>query len=115
MGSVEGKSSSTRTREALSPLYLRATVDLESHLIVLGRINALPGEPLVDSGATRVFMHPDFACKCQAIILLKKDPGKVRVIDRRIISSRRITHEATVQLQVAGHTEMLTAYLTYTG
>lgn len=102
-------------QDEVSPLYLRATVDPGAHLNLKGRINLVVAELLVDSGATGVFMHPDFAKKCRATILLKKIPREVRVIDGRIISSGLITHEAVVELIVADHKELLLVDLTNTG
>ena len=89
-------------------------MDPGTHLTVVGRMNALIAEPLVDSGATGVFMHPDFAHKCKAIIRLKKVPREVKVIDGQIINSGLITHEAIFQLHFLGHTETLTTDLTNT-
>lgn len=101
--------------EVSTPLYLRATMDPGAHLTVVGHINSVAAEPLVDSGATGVFMHPDFAIKCNALIKPKEVPREVRVIDGREISSGLITHDATVRLDISGHQELLVADLTNTG
>lgn len=78
-------------------------------------MNNVSAVALVDSGATGVFMHPDFAKRCNATIRLKATPREVRVIDGRVISSGLITHEATVDLAVGGHQEKLLADITNTG
>jgi predicted aspartyl protease len=84
-------------------LCIYATIDMEKHLTMNVHMNNVSAVALVDSGATRVFMHPDFAKRCNATIRLKATPREVRVIDGRIISSGLITHEATVDLTVDGH------------
>ena len=65
----------------------------------------------MDLKAIGVFMHPNFAHKCQAIIQLKQVLWKVQVIDRRLINFGIITHKATVELDVVGHQELLVANL----
>lgn len=60
-------------------------------------------------------MHPVFADKCRAVIRPKKTPREVRVIDGRTIDSGLITHEATVELDINSHRELLIADLTNTG
>lgn len=97
------------------PLYLTATVDPGAHITLSGHINSMKAELLIDSGATGVFMHPDFAQRCQAVVRLKSVPREVRVIDGRLINSGLITHEATVELVVADHKEILLVDLTNTG
>ena len=103
-----------QTGRISGPLYIRATVDPGTHLTVTGHINSVLVQPLVDSGATGIFMHPEFANKCQAAIRLKRIPREVRVIDGRVIRSGLITHEATVELNIGGHREILVADLTNT-
>lgn len=79
------------------------------------RINSFTATTLVDSGATGVFMHRDFARNCRAEIRAKLTPREVRVIDGRIINSGLITHEATFELIVGDHCETIVADLTNTG
>ena len=67
-------------------LCVHATVDMEKDLTVTMHMNNVSAVALVDSGATGVFMHPDFAKRCNATIRLKATPREVRVIDGRIIS-----------------------------
>ena len=55
-------------KKMLGPLYFQATIDPRAHLTLIGKINSLTIRPLVGSGAIGVFMHLDFAHKCQAII-----------------------------------------------
>ena len=78
-------------------------------------MNNVSAVALVDSSATGVFMHPDFAKRCNATIRLKITPWEVRVIDGRIISSELITHEATVDLTVDDQQEKRLADITNTG
>ena len=88
---------------------------MEKHLTMNVHMNKVSAVALVDSGATGVFMHPDFAKHCNATIRLKATPREVRVIDGRVISSGLITHEATVDLTVGDHQEKLLADITNTG
>ena len=53
------------------PLYLYTTIDLGVHLTLNAQINSQVATALVDSGATRIFMHPKFAQHCQARIKAK--------------------------------------------
>ena len=76
---------------------------MEKHLTMNVHMNNVSAVALVDSGATGVFMHLDFAKRCKATIRLKATPRDVRVIDGQIINSRLVTHEATVDLTVDGH------------
>lgn len=96
-------------------LYLRATTDPEAQLTLNAQINFLAAITLVDSGATGIFMHPDFAQECRAEIKPKVAPREVRVIDGRMINSGLITHEAKVELRVGDHKELLVADITNTG
>ena len=50
-----------QTRKMLGLLYLQATIDLKAHLTLIGKINSLTIQPLLNSEATSVLMHPDFA------------------------------------------------------
>lgn len=104
------------TQECIStPLYLRATVDSGAHLTLDAKINSFEALTLVDSGATGVFMHPEFASQCNAIIKQKEVPREVRVIDGRVINSGLITHQAQVELIIGNHQESLMADITNTG
>jgi len=47
---------------------LRAMVDSGTHLTLEIEFNALPAIALIDSGAIGIFMHPQFARECQAIV-----------------------------------------------
>lgn len=101
--------------ETLSPHYLRATFEPTAHLTLNACINAVPTTALIDSGATGIFMHQDFARHCGAEIKQKALPREVRVVDGRVISSGLITHEATMQLEVENHHEVVVADITNTG
>lgn len=96
-------------------LCVHATIDMEGHLTMNVHMNKVSVVALVDSGATGVFMHPDFAKHCNATIRMKTIPREVRIIDGRTISSGLITHETTVDLIVNGHREKLLANITNTG
>lgn len=98
-----------------APSYLRATIEQGSHVTLEAQLNSRGATALVDSGATGIFMHPQFAQDCQAEIKAKAIPREVRVIDGRMINSGLITHEASVELQVGDHREWLTADITNTG
>ena len=99
------------------PLYLRATVDPEAHLTLEALLdrNPSPTSVLVDSGATGVFMHPDFARARHLPTRLKAVPREVRVIDGRTISSGLITHEVVTTIVIGQHSETLSFDLTNTG
>lgn len=101
--------------EVVAPLSLRATTDPGAHLTLDAMINSIAATTLVDSGATGVFMHPQFAQICGATVTTKDIPREVRVIDGRRINSGLIIHEATVELQVNDHREVLVADITNTG
>ena len=70
---------------------------------------------LVDSSATRIFLHLQFAQECGAVVSPRKYLHKVRVIDGRMINSGLITHEANVQLVIGDHCKILVADITNTG
>ena len=57
-----------QTENILGLLYLQAIIDLGAHLTLIGRINLLTIQPLVDLGAIEEFMHPNFVHKHHAII-----------------------------------------------
>ena len=96
-------------------LCVHATIDTEKHLTMNVHMNVVSAVALLDSGATGVFMHPNFAKHCNATIRVKATPHEVRVIDGRIISSRLSTHEASVVFTMGGHQETLRADITNTG
>lgn len=98
-----------------APHYLRATIEPAAHLTLNARINSVATTTLVDSGATGVFMHQNFARDCGAEVKRKLVPREVRVIDGRVINSGLITYEATVQLEVGDHREVVVADITNTG
>ena len=60
------------------------------------KINPLAALTLVDSGATGVFMHHDFAAQCNALIRPRNVSKEVRVIDGMMINSGLITHQVEV-------------------
>lgn len=94
---------------------MRATTEPGTHLTIDARINSIAATTLVDSGATGVFMHHDFARHCGAEMRPKLIPWEVRIIDGRVINSSLITHEATFQLTMGGHHEIIVADHTNTG
>lgn len=69
----------------------------------------------MDSGATGIIMHQDFAQKCGAKVRSKWVPREVRVIDGRVINSGLITHRAIFELEIGNHREIIIADLTNTG
>ena len=97
-----------------TPIFLRATTDPEGHLTMDAKINSLAALTLVDSGATGMFMHPDFAAQCNTLIWPRSVPREVRVIDGRMINSGLITHQAEVRMIVGNHSETLVADITNT-
>lgn len=103
------------TLNPFAPSYLRATMEQGSHVTLEAQLNSRRATALVDSGATGIFMHPQFAQNCQAEIKAKAIPREVRVIDGRMINSGLITHEASVELQIGDHREWLTADITNIG
>ena len=82
-------------------LYLKATNDLGLHLILDIQVNFQTATALVDSGATGIFMHPKFVWDCKAEVKVKVVLREI--IDGRIINSKLITHEATVELKIGRH------------
>lgn len=106
---------SQQSDEIVLPHYLRATTEPGAHLTMDARVNSIATTTLIDSGATGIFMHQDFAQNCGARIQSKKIPQEVRVIDGRVINSGLITHEATFELEVGNHRETIVADLTNTG
>lgn len=101
--------------EAIGPSYLRATIDPEAHLTLDARINSVPVVTLLDSEATGIFMHPNFAQECQVVIRPKKRPREVQVIDGKVINLGIIIEEGNVELQVEDHQEVCVADITSTG
>lgn len=99
----------------LGLLYLRATVDAEAHLTLEAEVNSVAAVMLVDSGATGVFIHPNFAQLCNAKVKPKSIPREVRVIDGRVINSGLITQEAIIEVKIGDHYETLVADITNTG
>ena len=76
--------------------YLRATLDPRAHLPLEAEVNGMAALALVDSSATRIFIHPQFAQECGAVVRPREYLHKVRVINGRVINSGLITHEASV-------------------
>lgn len=107
--------SSNNKEKYILALYVHTTIDNGRHLTMNVYINSVSAVALVDSGATGVFMHPNFVKRCGATMSIKSQPREVRVIDGRIINTGLITHEATVTLAVGNHQEVLLADLTNTG
>lgn len=70
---------------------------------------------LVNSGATRVLMHPDFVKHCNATMRLRSTLQEVRVIDDQTINFGLITHETNIDLIVDKRQEKLFADITNTG
>ena len=99
----------------LDLLYLRATIDAEAHLTLKAEVNSMAALVLVDSSATGIFIHPEFAQQCNAKLQPKKIPREVRVIDGRIINSSLITQEATIEVNIGDHHETLVADITNIG
>lgn len=54
--------------KAKTSLCLCATIDLGAHLTLDAVINSMVATTLIDSGATGMFMHPQFAQRCGAEI-----------------------------------------------
>ena len=111
----ESDHSESECDQIASVSYLRATMDLEAHLILQAHINSISTLALIDSRATGIFMHPSFAQQCKAKIRQKVRPREVRVIDGRIINSGLMTQEATFQLQIGDHREECVADITNIG
>ena len=65
---------SKHMQEVVVPLYLQSLTDLESHLILECKINSIKAYSLVDSRATGIFVHPQFAHECKAEIRAKIKP-----------------------------------------
>lgn len=99
----------------VAALYLRAMIDPESHLILDCTINSVKAHSLIDSGATGIFVNPQFIKECHAEIRTKAVPREVRVIDGRMINSGLITKEAILTLCIGQHQETLVADITNTG
>ena len=95
--------------------YLRATLDLGAHLTLKAKINGMAALALVDSGAIGIFLHPQFAQECGAMVSPRKYLREVRVIDGRMINSGLITHKASVQLVIGDHCKILVADITNIG
>lgn len=106
---------SQQQRGPCMPHYLHATTKLGAHPTVNARINSLPTITLVDSGATGIFMHQDFAQDCGAKIRPKLTPQEVWVIHNHVINSGLIIHEATMELTVGSQREEIVANLTNIG
>ena len=96
-------------------LSIQATMDPGMHLTLNAQINSLLVITLMDIRATGVSMHHTFAQACHAKIQSKTIPREVRVIDGRTISFELITQEATIELCVGDHREIVTVDLTNTG
>ena len=96
-------------------LYLCATVNPDVHLTLDAQVNSLKALTLVNSKATGVFMHPTFIKQCKAVIRCKVTPREVWVIDRRVINSGLITHQAQVELVIGSHSKILLADITNIG
>ena len=84
-------------------LYLCTITNPKAHLTLNTKVNSLEAVILVDSEATRVFMHPNFAQDRKAKIRFKEVPQEVQVIDGRIINFGLITHEAIFKLRIGNH------------
>ena len=95
--------------------YLRATLDPRGHLTLKAKINGMAALALVDSGATRIFLYPQFVQECGVVVSPREYPHEVRVIDGRMINFGLITHKASVQLVIGDHCKMLVAGITNTG
>lgn len=87
----------------VAALHLRAMIDPESHLILDCTINLVKAHSLIDSGATGIFVNPQFVKECHAEIRTKAVPREVRVIDGRMINSGLITKEAILTLCIGQH------------
>ena len=84
------------------------------HLALDAKINSCEALTLVDSRATRVFMHPTFVAQCNVVIRSKVRPREVQVINGQMINSGLITHQAQVELLIGNHQETLLADITNT-
>lgn len=101
------------------PLYFRATIDPEAHLTLKGQINSLPVVALVDSGLQGYWSvyAPKFCSGIQGQDNAngKIIPQEVPVIDGPMINSGLITREATIEVEVGDHWELLVADITNMG
>ena len=99
----------------LDTTFLRATGEPGMHLTLNAKFDALMATALINLGTMGIFIHPKFAKECNAIQRPKDIPREVRMIDGRVISSKLITHEATIKMTIGDHEEILVADITNTG
>ena len=59
---LQGKDRATE----LDLLCLCATIDMVAHLMLAREVNSVAALVLIDSGATKIFIHPEFAQVCHA-------------------------------------------------
>ncbi|QRV96463.1 Retrotransposable element Tf2 protein [Ceratobasidium sp. AG-Ba] len=70
---------------------------------------------MVDSGATSVFIHERIVKEFKIPTIKLEKPKKLRVIDGREIDSGMVDKYVQIEVEIFGHSEILSAYVVNTG
>ncbi|QRV96370.1 Transposon Ty3-G Gag-Pol polyprotein [Ceratobasidium sp. AG-Ba] len=76
---------------------------------------AFHGWAMVDSGATSIFVHKQIVKEFKIPTIKMDKPKRLQVIDGREIDSGVVDRNVQLEIEIFGHSEILSAYVTNTG